>query len=299
LRDPHLAARVGPGLRAALHIGQVAADFEVRDRVVAALRAATLELPEDLKTVFLLASALTSDRSTLAERLDQAGRELDRDPRTVRRRLVAANNAVATAIERGGRPQPALEDAWYIESMRSTLDISGVEALSKASKVIVPTQAGLSIISERISLPNVPAHLPLEHEPTIEVLAGGQLMAIQRRGSVWTYQVRLPAPLEVGIPQEIITTIRIPSRRMLAPVLVMVPIRPCRRFELDIDFGRPPKVARVFAVDADYPTALGDEPDAGDLLPIPVDGRMRASFTGLRAGLAYGLRWEWPGSDVA
>ena len=195
LRDPRLSDRVGPTIRAALHVDDAAPDFEVRDRVVAALRSAARTLPGDIQRAFLLASALESDRPTLAERLDEAAAALDRDPRTVRRRLAQADSAVALVLERGARQQPAMEDAWYIESMSSHVDISEDEARTRATKVIVPTQGGLRRISERISLPNAPRDLAPQHHPRIAITAGGHLAQVRHQGSVWSYDIDLDNPL--------------------------------------------------------------------------------------------------------
>ena len=298
LRDPRLSDRVGPTIRAALHVDDAAPDFEVRDRVVAALRSAARTLPGDIQRAFLLASALESDRPTLAERLDEAAAALDRDPRTVRRRLAQADSAVALVLERGARQQPAMEDAWYIESMSSHVDISEDEARTRATKVIVPTQGGLRRISERISLPNAPRDLAPQHHPRIAITAGGHLAQVRHQGSVWSYDIDLDNPLAVGIQQEIIPQIDLPLRSMLAPVLIMVPIRPCRHFDLTIEFGTPANAESVWLVDGEYPTALADEPNADTLVEIPASGSLTARFSGLRAGLAYGLRWQWRHGDL-
>ncbi|HMS18254.1 MAG TPA: hypothetical protein PKA37_15525 [Planctomycetota bacterium] len=295
LRDPRLGRRVGPALRAALHITDPATEPQVRDRVVAAIRSAAQTLPSDLRTAFLLASALTTDAPTLSGRLAKAATALDRDPRTVRRRLAQANDAVAVVLERGSRPQPAMEDAWYIESLSSLVEINAPRVRTRATKVIVPTQGGATRVSERFSLPNAPSDLCGIAEPEISVNAGGKLLDVQRRGTVWSYDVELHEPMVVGVQQEIITEIGFPSMSLLAPVVIMVPIRPCRFFDITVDFGQPPITEAAWLVDGDYPTTLADSPAPSTRLEVPESGRLRAAFSGLRAGLAYGLRWTWPG----
>ena len=57
LRDPRLSDRVGANIRAALHMDDVAPDFEIRDRVVAALRSAARTLPGDIQRAFQIGRA--------------------------------------------------------------------------------------------------------------------------------------------------------------------------------------------------------------------------------------------------
>lgn len=297
LRSPALAQRVGPALRAALHMEATSTETEVRDRVIAALRAASESLPADLRAAFQLAAGFTSDRPLLSDRVSQAGDLLDRDVRTIRRRLIQAQSGIADVLARGSRPQPHQEEAWYIETMDSVLDLRGEGAVVRAEKVIVPTQGDLVRIVERFSLPDAPADLASAMHPSITVLDGGTLAEVTRRGSVWHYEVDLNSPLAAGLPQRIVTEFRLASTSLLRPILCMVPIRPCRRFSVRIHFGHPPIANGVWRVDGEYPTMLSDEPEAGAALMLPPDGTVDADFSGLRAGLAYGLRWAWSSRD--
>lgn len=297
LRAPELAAHVGPALRAALHLEDTASAAEVRDRVVAALRSAGSELPPDLRLTFLSACALEAAESGLLERLTGAGRLLDRDLRTVRRRLTQANTAVAVKLARGARPPLATDEAWYIEAMDSRMDFSSSEPYIRGRKTIVPTTSGLTRLSERISLPSTPGIG--SPTPTIEVFEGGQLVEVRHQGSVWWYDIVLAKPFETGVPQTIGVAIRLPSRESMAPIAVMTPIRPCRLFTQRVDFGNPSVCDQVWLVDGEYPTELAEPPDASPDIPLGDDSVVVTSFSGLRAGLSYGIRWRWANDVLA
>lgn len=291
LRAPELSAHVGPALRAALHLEDTASSIEVRDRLVAALRSAGSELPADLRLAFLSACALEGAESGLLERLRKAGELLDRDLRTVRRRLAQANTAVAAILARGARPLLSTDEAWYIEAMDSRIEFDANGPCIRGRKTIVPTVVGLTRLSERISLPSTPGIG--SPTPTIEVFEGGQLAEVRHQGSVWWYDILLATPFEAGVPQTIGVAIRLPSRELMVPIAVMTPIRPCRLFTQHVDFGSPPVCDHVWLVDGEYPTELAEPPAESTRIYLGQDSAVVTSFSGLRAGLSYGIRWRW------
>lgn len=177
LRRPDL--HIGPGLHAALQLEPRASLDEVRDHLVAALRASATSLPKDLQLVFLNAAALTASDRSLGGRLSHAAAALDRDPRTIRRRLAQANVGVATALVRGTRRPVEMGNAWFIQEFEAITDLRGERPVLTARKIAVPTLGGVHLVKEGFGLPRTSPDRP---DPQIRVVEGGARRIDQSRG---------------------------------------------------------------------------------------------------------------------
>lgn len=291
LRRPALA--IGPVLRETLHLDPQSPADVMRDNLVAALRASAQSLPGDLRTVFLIASGLEAADPLLGDRIERAGAELQRDGRTVRRRLAEANRGVATTLLRGSRGRGETGNAWYIEEFDAETDLRGPHPILHARKLAVPTQGGLTVADEQFSMP--PPH-PDAPEPTIRVTQGGDLAYFAREGErVWRYGVRLDQTTEAGVAQAIGIEITIDSREWLLPYTVFSAYRPTRALRTTVHFGEPPVGRRVWELHGVYPLRLLDEePAATDLeFDLSENTTISREFFGLQLGLAYGIRWLW------
>lgn len=282
---------LGPRLRAALHLDVSVGQVEAQDRVVAALRASASTLPQDLQTVILIASALTSSEPLLGDRLARAGNELDRDARTIRRRLAEANLGVATMLARGSQRPVAMGHAWYIEEFASVTDLRSDRPILVARKLVIPTLGGVAQVTEQFGMAQPRPGGP---EPEVEVLRGGELLRVKRHGTnVWDYDVRLTEPTQVGKSVVLEVKVVVPSRDWLVPYSVFTPYKPCRLMEATTHFGSPPAADLAWELPGVIPMqALGDAP-LGRTYDPAQQPTVELAFEGLVTGLSYGIAWRW------
>lgn len=287
LRRPTLDP--GPAIRSALYITEANPPAQARDRVVAALKAAAATLPHDLQVVFLHACALSSGHPTLGERLREAGEAIQRDERTVRRRLAQANESVATYLQRGAGG--AGDEGWFLETMETTLDLRGERPISTTYRTLCPTKQGVTVLRERFSIPHRPGD-PLA--PEVRVVRGGELSWLRQESpSVWALEATLDHALAVGELHEVGIEVELPDRSVLRPYSVAVPMSPIRTFTTTVLFGDPPAASRVWRVEGLLPAGLDDGVAPDDAVDPHLQPEIREEFTGMRLGLAYGLCWLW------
>lgn len=291
LRRPDL--HIGPGLHAALQLEPRASLDEVRDHLVAALRASATSLPKDLQLVFLNAAALTASDRSLGGRLSHAAAALDRDPRTIRRRLAQANVGVATALVRGTRRPVEMGNAWFIQEFEAITDLRGERPVLTARKIAVPTLGGVHLVKEGFGLPRTSPDRP---DPQIRVVEGGHVESISREGeSVWSFLVRLDRPTEAGVAREVVLEVTVDSRDGLTPYTAYSAYRACRLVTTTVYFPLDEPPSQVWCHDGVVPVRLADEsPAATDRLVVPDEnGCVTASFPSPQLGLTYGLHWRW------
>ena len=128
------------------------------------------------------------------------------------------------------------------------------------------------------------------------MLEGGEIINVKREGvSVWSYQVKLDRPTEVGVPTVLATEVTVASADMLLPYTTFSAFRPCRRLKVTVHFGTPARASSVWRLSGVIPVQMMDDaplmPD--DLIDLSEDPTVAVEFTGLQLGMAYGLRWLW------
>ncbi len=295
LRRPDLV--IGPGLLNALNLDAGVSPVEARDHLVAALRASSSTLPKDLQIVFLHASALTASDRSLGQRLIRAAAALDRDPRTIRRRLAQANVGVATALVRGSRKPVEMGNAWFIEEFEAITDLRGEHPILTARKVAVPTLSGVTVVKEGFGLPRPVPGCP---DPQIRVTEGGALGVIERQGdSVWNFTVHLDHPTETGVSQALAIEVVLDSRLGLLPYTTFTAYRPCRFVRTTVHFGAPSVASSVWIHSGVVPIRLSDsEPaETDEIVDLDCsaleDGSVSREFSGLQLGFSYGIHWRW------
>ncbi len=285
VRAPGLAGRVGPRLRAALHLGASDDDDEVHARLIALLRPIVADLSSDLRKSFLVATAISTPEARHGDRLAILATEFDRDLRTVRRRVAAANAAVAEVLVRRARPV----EEWIIERADATADLRLPRPVLGSHKTICAIGNGQRRISERFGIPQT---VPDEEDVEVEITAGGTLTGVERlTASSWRYTVELDRELQAGETHDYAVEVTIPGRQYLRPYLVMVPLRPTRSFTATLRVGDPAVIARAWRLDGFLPAVLDDLPEEASA--IDVTETIVERFTGLEEGRGYGVRWEW------
>jgi hypothetical protein len=194
-----------------------------------------------------------------------------------------------------GRPSQPHDppDGWFVESFTALLklDAGPVEALEH--RIIVSTVDGLSELTTSVSVPRHPDDASHEHKLDSELLYGGSLeLREQPYESYLRHVIVLPRPLRRGEKHKYALRMRIPSGQPMAPHYVHVPFRRSDHFELRVRFG-PRHLPRAVSVLRAAPTAViyEREPAAEQVLPDRF-GEVQVSFSDLRLGLGYGLRWS-------
>lgn len=186
LRSDDLFDRVGPRLRLFCGIADHDSPRVVRAKLVRVLTERCAGLPGDLRLAVLAALALhgQADQKFLHDRVRWLATQLNRDPRTARRRIdeglrllaepitdlapaaadlapatadlaPATDLAAATAAGSAGRQaaSPFVSDGWYVHSMRSTLRLDVHPLTLTEERVITATADQLGEVVCALSLP--------------------------------------------------------------------------------------------------------------------------------------------------
>ncbi|MFG1638803.1 hypothetical protein ACGFMK_00810 [Amycolatopsis sp. NPDC049252] len=279
--------RVGPFLRSACAVSADDGLVAVRTKVASRLSELAAHLPEDLRLAALAAFAITVEarQPLYQDRVRWAANRVDRDPRTVRRRVDEAIDLLAelAAGSPSPPPTPSSSDRWHTASLTVAVALDQPRPSVLEQRRIIADQDGLTALDLAISLPSGAEDL------SVTVLYGGTLVDRGMEATDrWGYGLELPKPLSRGESCEVAILFRPPSLR---PYAVSVPRHPCERFDLRVRFGaESPRDVRVldgvFQSDVTDPGYRGRHHEAD-----PV-GEVHLQFQSLTPGLAYGARWD-------
>ncbi|OLF11759.1 hypothetical protein BLA60_11490 [Actinophytocola xinjiangensis] len=300
IQAPHIVDRIGPAMRAVCAITENDDAASVRQKVAARLRDLSAKLPPDLQIGVTAAFGLDDTLHTpfYKDRLRWAEDELERNTRTVRRRIDEAIVQLAElAVHRmaaNGLPgQHSASSRWYNADIRQVLVLDQGSAHAMEQRRIVADEDGVSELDLALTVPTpdaVPGDRPTE--VTIDVLYGGRLLerrmeSTERIG----YRLALPRPLRLGDEHEF--ALRALPRRELAPHYVCLPRHRCDRCEVRVRFDLDRRPTRLERLDGVYQRDIVDP--RGDAQPVGLDacGEVAERFTNLTPGLAYGLRWTF------
>ena len=273
--------RVGPCLRSACSVADDDGLVAIREKVSDRLTGLAADLPEDLRVAALAAFAICAEarQPLYQDRVRWAAHRLDRDPRTVRRRVDEAIELLAELASSSSSPAAASSgEHWHTSSLSIALVLDELMVLER--RRIVADQEGLRSLDLAVSLP--------AGRPPATVLYGGSLVDRgMETSSRWGYGLELPRPLSRGEPWEVAILFQPPSLR---PYMVTVPRHPCDSFDLRVRFGR--VLPEVWALDGAFQRDVSDPGYHGRPEPVDSLGEVHLRFRGLMPGLAYGARWE-------
>jgi len=292
LRRSRMAPVLGPELRAVLGLTDDADERTVRAKLVDAFAGGARTLDGDFKVAFLHASGLKNDKRLMQDRLTDAGDEIQRDSRTVRRRLNDANAAVARYLRAEHERRiahPHAPSGWVVRSIGSEVDLRGDLASVVSDKTIL----AIDPITELTESVYFGANSPDAPDPQIqiEVLSGGRLSLLDRvAANIWRYKIDLVKPLSAGDMHRFQVRITTSARQHLPPYNAVAPLRPCREFTCSVMFPPEQVPRRMQRVDG-LPTSVFNDP-IDDSSPHPPSATVRTVFRNLEPGLAYGLRWS-------
>jgi hypothetical protein len=286
-----LEERVGPVLRSACEVTEEDGLATVRQKVAGRLSELAEHLPEDLRLAALAAFAICAEarQPLYQDRVKWAATRVDRDPRTVRRRVDEAIELLAE-LATGSLTAPAASaaDRWHSTSLTVAMVLDQPQPEILEQRRIVADQDGLRSLDLAVSLPAGRQDL------SVTVLYGGTLVDRGMEASDrWGYGLELPRPLARGESWEVAALFRLPSSAALRPYMVCVPRHSCDSFDLRVRFGlEHPREVR--ALDAAFQRDVSDPAYTGDRHPVDSAGEVHLRFRGLAPGLAYGARWDEP-----
>jgi hypothetical protein len=300
LLSPDFLVRLGPHLSQKMRESGMSED-ELRQRaqVSAWFSDRLTRLPDDLKLVGRVAFGLHPEarHRFLGERVQWLASTVDRDERTVRRRI---DEAIGLLIEcladdeaspkrtRSASNRPA---GWYHPSVRSVVRLDLPEPEILEERRITATVSDLKSMVIEVSLPPG-KDLDGPRDLFAEVVFGGLLAARTRpSASHFRFDIALPRRLARGEQHDVAIRYSFPPGHEMVPHYTLVPLTRCDRFQLRLRASPRFGPRRVWLVDGVPPRAVDDPPTP---VPAAFDAAYEAiaEFTELELGHAYGLRWE-------
>jgi hypothetical protein len=257
--------RVGPALRSACEVSDADGMVTIRTKVTARLSELSAQLPEDLRLAALAAFAITPEarQPLYQERMRWAAARVDRDPRTVRRRVDEAIELLAElAASSSATSSP---DKWHTLSL--TLALVLEESCVLEQHRVVADQDGLRSFEPALS----------SSSDEGSVLYGGTLS----EGTV-----ELPSPLHRGESWEFAAVFKAGR----ASQMVYVPRHRCEVFDLRVRFGKEGP-SEVLALDGAFERDVADPGYRGRAQQVDAAGEAHLQFRHLTPGLVYGARW--------
>ncbi|GAB3443966.1 hypothetical protein [Actinophytocola sediminis] len=275
-----LVERIGPALRAVCAVADDDGPVATREKVRARLSELTEQLPADLRVPTLAAFAVEADARLplYQDRVQWAAMRVDRDPRTVRRRVDEAIAQIAE-LATGAATSRAAERStgWHTTTVRTVAVLDRAQPEVFEQRRIVVDQDGLRELDLAAILPAPRGDLD------VCVFHGGTMV-----NRDW-FGLALSRPMSRGETHEFAVRFRLPSLRAMRPYLVCVPSRPCELFDLRVRFG--PRPPRVWTFTGAAPALVADPMPNGHPHPVDQAGEIHLRFYQLAPGLAYGARW--------
>jgi hypothetical protein len=293
-----LDQRIGPLLRELCGVGGADDAGAVRRKVAQRLAGLVGRLPEDLGHAVRMALALDGSATDrfLKDRVGQLATVLQRDPRTAKRRVDEGLRRLAEMIMDDGDPGQAdrntfVPDGWYIKSLHANLLLDrDPPQLIERRRIVATTDVDtvVATLSASAACPQG------EHRAVrMDVLQGGALLDESHlAGGHYQGIIRLPVQLTAGTSHEYTVLFTAHSRRYLLTYYALTPFRRCDRFELAVRFDPAGAPGAVWRLDGFPPRVIHDVASDRELLDIDPIGEAHATFTHLRPGLSYGIRWS-------
>ncbi|WIX85859.1 hypothetical protein [Amycolatopsis sp. DG1A-15b] len=253
--------RVGPALRSACEVSDADGMVTIRAKVSDRLSELSSQLPEDLRLAALAAFAITPEarQPLYQDRMRWAALRVDRDPRTVRRRVDEAIELLAELAL--ASPASSTPGNWHTLSLTMALVLE--ESCVFEHHRLVADQDDLRSFDLAV--------------PAGTVLYGGtlsegtvELPRALSRGESWEFAAVFPAE---------------PKTR-----LVYLPRHRCEVFDLRVRFGKEGP-SEVLALDGAFERDIPDPHYRGRVLQADAAGEVHLQFRHLTPGLVYGARW--------
>lgn len=287
--------RVGPFLRSAAGVAENDAVEVIRTKVSARLSELAAHLPDDLRLAVLAAFAIeTEARQPLyQDRVRWAAARVDRDPRTVRRRVdeaidLLAELSVSTQTSSAISPQAG---GWHTAELRAWMTLDRSKAECFEVRTIVADSEGVASVDLALSGYANDSQKSADRPDysTVSIFQGGILRdhwmeSSDRIGMT----LELPHTLHRGERHQI--ALRFESRNEPS-FYICVPRAPCEYFEVSVRFNdRIPEDPRI--LEGAFQRDVTDPGFQGRPSKVDEAGEIKHRFRNLTPGLSYGLRWS-------
>jgi len=313
LRNEFEFLRKGPGIRHGALLQRVGANVRILCGIYAHDSAATArtkivstveELLRDEPDGVLLA-ALTglaghpkAIQPTLGERVLWLASERRVQPRTARRRIDAAAEALvrAAAALSADAPGPNSPAGWWLRSLSGVLrldppahGVPGIELTEQ--RTIVFAEDGLEELFGEFSLPRADRSGG-PHELEINVVHGGVIRQLRRPTEEhFEFVIELPRRFRAGESHTYLISYRVPDPQPMTPHYVLQPFMPCESLDMTICFDPEHPPLDVWRLDGVAPRLLDESTPTGPRLELDRLFQVRAEFRALVPGRAYGVKW--------
>ncbi|MFD5830003.1 hypothetical protein [Lentzea sp. NPDC060358] len=277
---PRLLEKIGPALAASCGITGNDGSVTARQKLVTRLSELVEQLPEDLQLPARAAFGLAPEtrQPLYGERVARVAAEIDRDARTVRRRVDDAVDHLADLAATTTRRDVG---DWHVAELAVavTLDHGQPEVLERYQ--VVADHDGVGSIEFSSVFP------ARSRDVDVHLLYGGTL---QRRNGLERpgFTLVTAEPLMRGQTHDFAIRYRLLSRDAMHPCVLHVPERPCDTFDLRLRFERDSKrIVRTF----DGVLMRSDGEPGGMQRAVDRAGEVHLRFRRLLPGLLYGARW--------
>lgn len=291
----HIEGRVGPVLRSTSGVSENDGLEAIRAKVSDRLSELASQLPDDLRLAALAAFAIAAEarQPLYQDRVRWAASRVDRDPRTVRRRVDEAIALLAElSVGSENDPNPAAPvDGWHTSSLRLWMSLTLSKAECFEVRRIIADTDGISRIRLAISgyQGAYQANENMLDLSTLNIFEGGTLRdhwieSSDRIGMT----LELPRPLSRGESHEI--ALRFESQNEQS-YCICTPKTPCDFFNISVRFNHhAPDNPKV--LEGAFQRDVTDPRFSGRSAQLNEAGEMISRFRNLTPGLAYGFRWS-------
>jgi hypothetical protein len=276
-----IVERVGTALAAACGITRADGPAAARQKLVTRLTELVEQLPDDLQLAARAAFALVPDvrHPLYQDRVNWVAAAIDRDSRTVRRRVDEAVDQLAELAATTTRRDTG---GWH------TAELSVAVALDQGQPEVLERYQ-VVIDGDEVDRLDFAAVFPVRRRDVdVHLLYGGTLRdrtaALERPGFTL-----LPAePLVRGEIHDFAIRYRLSNRDAMHPCVLHVPERPCEVFDLRVRFEHDRKrLVRTF----DGVLQRAQAEPGGTQHEVDRAGEIHLRFRRLLPGLLYGARW--------
>ena len=286
----HIEERIGAALRAVCDVADGDGGAVTRRKVAARLAELAEQLPEDLRVAALAAFAVSAEarQPLYQDRVRWAAARVQRDARTVRRRVDEAINILADlAGDAPAASGPATQASWHTTQLRVSVALDQPQPEVLEQRVVVADRDDVGELELAISLPVARRNLD------VDLFYGGSLRDRGREATDrFGFTLGLPKPLARGDSHEFAMRFRLPDADAMRPYFVCVPRRPCELFDLRVRFGRDRVPPRVWLLEGAFQRDVTDPIHSCPRKEVDDAGEIHLRFHQLAPGLAYGARWE-------
>jgi hypothetical protein len=277
--------RVGTTLRIVCDVTDSDGPAEIRHKVGERLDSWARKLPPDLRLAVMAAFAIAPDARLplYQDRVNLAAEKLNRDPRTARRRIddgIHHLAQLAAAFTPGAGSPGTAATRWHTAELRASVALDRERPEVLEQRRIVADVDDLSEVDILVAAGAVTG---------VDIFHGGTLMP--RGGRRGAYSLRLPEPLRQGQSHEFTLRARLGREQHARSWYACVLEYPCASLDLRVRFDRRRLPARITTFEHVHPR---DFAAATGGLTVHADAaaELRASFTDLAPGMAYGVRWD-------